>query len=73
MTKYIVKDKVFSAPHYWHYWRDRHDRHDCHVMKVTKCRKDAYEFTADELKNSAIRSRILLDKKRYVLIPVKES
>lgn len=70
MTKYIVKDKVFVLPHYWHHWRDSHDSH---VMKVTKCRKDAYEFTADELKNSAIRSRILLDKKRYVLIPVKES
>ena len=67
MTKYIVKDKVFSAPHYWYYWRY------FHYMTVTKCRKDAYEFTADELKNSAIRSRILLDKKRYVLIPVKES
>ena len=58
MTKYIVKDK--ACDNYWKYKR------------LTKHIEDAYKFTADELKNSAIRSRLLLKKKRYVLIPVNE-
>ena len=61
MTKYIVKDKAFGVPHYWKYKR------------LTKNIEGAYKFTADQLKNSDRDSRLLLDKKRYVLIPVKES
>ena len=62
MTKYIVKDKAYGVAHYWaHSWA-------CDIS--TRHKEDAHIFTSDELKNNAIRSRILLNKKRYVLIPV---
>jgi len=62
MTKYIVKDKAFSHPCYWN------------ICGMKTNNKDkAYIFTADELKNGKLYSEFLLNKKRYVLIPVKET
>lgn len=61
MTKYIVKDKDYGEPRYWTYDGE------------TDYKDDAYIFTADELKNNVRDRGFLLYKKRYVLIPVKES
>ena len=58
MTKYIVKDKDWSD-----YWT-------CDIHTYRK--EDAYIFSADELKSNKYIAKRLLNKKRYVLIPVKE-